>query len=182
MTYYAGPDLARAFRTVRTNTIQIAQEIPEEQYGFRPAPDTRTVAETLAHMAAQTRWHQRLHGVDKKTFVAFDDFMSYMKDVGAFEAGLAGRTKADLIAALEAEGESFSTWLASLSSDDLGQVVGFPPPIDPPKKTRFEMLLSAKEHEMHHRGMLMLVERLLGIVPHLTRARQERAAAATARS
>jgi uncharacterized damage-inducible protein DinB len=26
---------------------------------------------------------------------------------------------------------------------------------------------------MHHRGQLMLTERLLGIVPHLTRARQQ---------
>ena len=26
-----------------------------------------------------------------------------------------------------------------------------------------------REHEMHHRGQLMLTERLLGIVPHLTR-------------
>jgi len=34
------------------------------------------------------------------------------------------------------------------------------------------MLLSAKEHEMHHRAQLMLIERLLGIVPHLTRQMQ----------
>jgi hypothetical protein len=27
---------------------------------------------------------------------------------------------------------------------------------------------------MHHRGQLMLIERLLGIVPHLTRERQAR--------
>jgi hypothetical protein len=27
---------------------------------------------------------------------------------------------------------------------------------------------------MHHRGQLMLIERILGIVPHLTRQRQER--------
>ena len=33
------------------------------------------------------------------------------------------------------------------------------------------MLLGVKEHEMHHRGQLMLVQRLLGQVPHLTRAR-----------
>lgn len=32
-----------------------------------------------------------------------------------------------------------------------------------------------KEHEMHHRGQLMLIERILGIVPDLTRQRQERA-------
>ena len=27
---------------------------------------------------------------------------------------------------------------------------------------------------MHHRGQLMLIERVLGIVPHLTRERQAR--------
>ena len=41
-------------------------------------------------------------------------------------------------------------------------------------KTRFEMLAGTKEHEMRHRGQLMLMERLLGIVPHLTRNRQAR--------
>ena len=30
---------------------------------------------------------------------------------------------------------------------------------------------------MHHRGQLMLVERMLGITPHLTRQMQERMAA-----
>ena len=53
----------------------------------------------------------------------------------------------------------------------------------PPSKSRFEMLLGAKEHEMHHRGQLMVIQRLLGITPHLTRKRQDamaaRAAAAT---
>jgi uncharacterized damage-inducible protein DinB len=39
------------------------------------------------------------------------------------------------------------------------------------------MLLSSKEHEMHHRGQLMVIERILGIVPHLTRQMQERIAA-----
>jgi uncharacterized damage-inducible protein DinB len=29
---------------------------------------------------------------------------------------------------------------------------------------------------MHHRGQLMLIERILGIVPHLTRQMQERIA------
>jgi uncharacterized damage-inducible protein DinB len=39
------------------------------------------------------------------------------------------------------------------------------------------MILSVKEHEMHHRGQLMLVERIVGIVPHLTREMQARMAA-----
>lgn len=48
---YTGQDLGRAFRTVRKNTIRIAEDIPENQYGFRPAPGVRSVAETLAHIA-----------------------------------------------------------------------------------------------------------------------------------
>jgi uncharacterized damage-inducible protein DinB len=43
-------------------------------------------------------------------------------------------------------------------------------------KSRFEWLLGAKEHELHHRAQLMLIERQLGIVPHLTRQRNERIA------
>jgi uncharacterized damage-inducible protein DinB len=39
------------------------------------------------------------------------------------------------------------------------------------------MLMTVKEHEMHHRGQLMLIERMLGITPHLTRQNQARMAA-----
>ncbi len=39
------------------------------------------------------------------------------------------------------------------------------------------MLLGVKEHEMHHRAQLMLVERMLGITPHLTRQNEQRMAA-----
>ncbi|HEY1213017.1 MAG TPA: hypothetical protein VGE93_05235 [Bryobacteraceae bacterium] len=34
-----------------------------------------------------------------------------------------------------------------------------------------------KEQEMHHRGQLMLIERMLGITPHLARENQARRAA-----
>ena len=55
-----------------------------------------------------------------------------------------------------------------------------PPGAQPATKSRFEMLRSPKEHEMHHRGQLMLIERMIGIVPHLTRAAAERMAARAA--
>jgi uncharacterized damage-inducible protein DinB len=38
------------------------------------------------------------------------------------------------------------------------------------------MMSSPKEHEMHHRGHLMVIERLLGITPHQTRQMEERIA------
>jgi len=40
------------------------------------------------------------------------------------------------------------------------------------------MLLGVKEHEMHHRGQLMMLQRMVGVVPHLTRQMQERMAQA----
>jgi uncharacterized damage-inducible protein DinB len=40
------------------------------------------------------------------------------------------------------------------------------------------MLLSVKEHEMHHRAQIMLIQRMLGIVPHATRVFAERLAQA----
>ena len=35
------------------------------------------------------------------------------------------------------------------------------------------MIMSVKEHEMHHRGQLMMLERMVGVVPHLTRRMEE---------
>ena len=37
-----------------------------------------------------------------------------------------------------------------------------PPGANPDSKSRFEMLLSPKEHEMHHRAQLMTMQRMLG--------------------
>ena len=61
MTYYGGKELGASFRTVRNNTIKIAEEIPESKYDFRAAPDTRTVAHTLAHIAVGTGFQSYVH-------------------------------------------------------------------------------------------------------------------------
>ena len=65
MTYYSGADLARSFRVVRKNTLQIANDIPDGQYGFRATPNTRSVGELLAHIAASVRWTLNVHSVDR---------------------------------------------------------------------------------------------------------------------
>jgi len=171
---YDARNLAQSFRTVRKNTIQIAEEIPEEQYDFRAADGTRTVGETLKHIAVSTGWAARMHGA-RVTEAKFEMFAEFMAAAAAAEAQL--HTKADILKALHDNGEAFATFLEGLSDDVLAETVSFPAASNQPPKTRFEMLLSQKEHEMHHRGQLMLVERMLGITPHLTRQMQERLAA-----
>src|SRR5262252_6644045 len=145
MTYYGGKELANAFRTVRNNTIQIAQDIPEDKYDFRPSPDSRSVKQTLAHIATLTMFPMMLHG--ERIPIEQIDFMEFM----AMLEGL--------------KDEKF-----------FAEEITFRPGAQPPSRTRFDLLLAAKEHEMHHRGQLMLMQRMLGIVPHLTREAQERMA------
>jgi uncharacterized damage-inducible protein DinB len=173
MQYYSGQDLARSFRTVRNNTIRVAEDIPEEQYGFRAAPGTSSVAEMLAHIASAPRWAKSMH-TQRITHPDFATFRAGHEELMKYQATLT--TKAQIVDALRTGGEEFATWLAMLSDETLAERVYFPEGAQPPTKTRFEMLLSPKEHEMHHRAQLMLVERILGIVPHLTREQQARMA------
>ncbi len=177
MTYYSGKDLARAFRTVRNNTIQIAEEVPEEKYAWAPAPDTRTVGQILVHIAMGPGFQEALHRHEKRTNFDGLDFPKLMQQVWAEERK--PRTKAEIMAMLKETGESFAAWLETLDEAFLGEPFAMPANQQPPTKSRFEMLMGVKEHEMHHRGQLMLIQRLLGQTPHLTRQMQQRAAART---
>ena len=86
------------------------------------------------------------------------------------------RTKTEIIELLRKNGEDWATWLEGTSDAFLAESITMPPGGSPASRTRFDMLLSVKEHEMHHRAQLMLIERIIGVVPHLTRDRQARMA------
>ena len=171
MTSYGGKELASAFRTVRKNTIQIAEDIPESKYSFVGAPDVRPVAHMLAHVAIATRIWEEVHGKKLTTLVGFN-FFGLMDEFNAEENK--PRSKAEIVQLLRTEGEKFASWVETLTPEFLAETVTEPD--GKTLKTRFERLLGAKEHEMHHRAQLMLIERQLGIVPHLTRQFQERMA------
>jgi uncharacterized damage-inducible protein DinB len=173
MTYYGGKELAAAFRTVRGNTIKIAEEIPESQYSFKAAPDVRSIGQTLAHIAVSTGFQTYTHQ-NKVTDMQTVPFMELMQKFQAEEA--MPRSKAELIAYLKSQGEAFASFLEGLPESFLAEQVTMPPGMQPPTKSRFEMLLSAKEHEMHHRAQLMTMQRMNGLVPHITRDFQQRMA------
>jgi uncharacterized damage-inducible protein DinB len=176
MTYYGGKELAAAFRTVRDNTIKIAEEIPEDKYAFTPAPECRSIGKTLAHIALGPGFALAVHG-NKVTDLATLNFPEMMQQVIAEEAK--PRTKAETIAFLKSEGDKFEQFLQALPESFLAESVKLPPGAPQATKTRFEMLLGTKEHEMHHRAQLMTMQRMIGQTPHLTRQMQERFAQMT---
>ena len=180
MNYYAAKELADSFRTVRKNTLLIAQDIPQEKYAFRAAPDTRSVGELLAHIASACTLQYQLHAVERRSSLEGFDLPSFIKRVLAEETQ--PRSKDQILEMLRGSGEKWAGFVEGLTDDFLAEQVQMPPGTTPPSKSRFEMILGVKEHEMHHRGQLMLIERLFGIVPHMTREMQSRLAAAAAKS
>src|SRR3954464_6346287 len=99
MTYYGGKELAAAFRPVRANTIKIAEEIPENKYDFKAAPDCRSIGQTLVHIALGPGFALHIHG-NKITDLKQVNFGAIMQQVGAEEAK--PRNKAEIIAFLKA--------------------------------------------------------------------------------
>ena len=103
MNYYGGKELAESFRTVRKNTLAIAEDIPEDKYDFRPMPETRSVGELLAHIAIAQTFQQIIHGEERlggrpakavcaiRPDDAFNDFGAEGKEQRPLEEAWAGR-------------------------------------------------------------------------------------------
>src|SRR5216117_1541723 len=95
MTYYGAKELADSFRTVRKNTLLVAEDIPESQYSYRAAPETRSVGELLVHIASSPTMAEQIHGVERRKTLEGFDFMSYIGDMMANEK--TPRSKAQVI-------------------------------------------------------------------------------------
>jgi uncharacterized damage-inducible protein DinB len=163
MSLYGAPQLAASMRGVRQNTILIAGDIPESQYGFRATAETRSVAETLVHIAWLSTADRFMHEERRVDSLEGFDFGSLLEKSAAEEK--AARSKAEIIELLRVEGNRAVEWLEVLSDAFLSERVRLP---GGGSVTRFEMLLGTKEHELQHRAQLTVIERLLGIVPRFT--------------
>jgi uncharacterized damage-inducible protein DinB len=169
MNLYGPEQLAESMRTVRKNTIQIAEDIPENDYDYRPTPESRSVLETLVHITSLSRFDRIVHEEQHLSSLEGFDFGALFKKGEAEEKHM--RAKSDVVALLLAQGNGWCQRVEGLPESLLAEQVR---QRGGALKTRFEMLVGTKEHEIHHRGQLMVMERLLGIVPHLTRSRQSR--------
>src|SRR5437867_2037795 len=119
MSIYGGKDLASAFRTVRKNTIQVAEDIPESKYDFVAAPEVRSVAKMLTHVAISPRIWEEVHKKGLTTLVGFD-FFGMLDKFNTEEAQ--SRSKAQIVELLRSEGERFAAWLDTLTPEFLAEM------------------------------------------------------------
>ena len=135
MTYYGGKELADSFRTVRKNTLIIAEEIPEAQFDFRAAPEVRSVAEMLSHIAVSASRNYELHTVTRLTTFEGFDWGAFTEKRKQEEQRL--RTKPQILEALRQEGETWAGRLQGLPEDVLSADVHLSPQASPSSKSPF---------------------------------------------
>jgi uncharacterized damage-inducible protein DinB len=133
------------------------------------------VSQLLMHIALAPRIQEQIHAIERRTTLVGFDYPAFITRI--LEEEQQALPKVKIIEFLKTEGDRFAGWLEGVSDEFLAERVAMPPGMTPASMTRFEMLSAQKEHEMHHRGQLMLIERMLGIVPHMTREMQARFAA-----
>ena len=163
MSVYGIRELINGVRRVRADTIRIAEDIPESHYDFRPSPESRSVAETLVHIAFYWSFDRLVHEPRLDSLDGFD-FGAWIEQSRAEEA--LRRSKAEITELLRVEGEHFVEWLEQLPDRMLAEPVQMP---GGGSQNRFALLLVSKEHEIHHRAQLTVLERLVGVVPHAIR-------------
>lgn len=164
MPLYGTRQLADGMRAVRTDTLLLAADIPESQYHYRPTPESRSVAETLVHITWLASFDRFVHEEAHLDSLEAIDFGAVIKQSEAEEKRR--RSKADIVELLRTEGDRWVRWVEQLPDALLSEQVRMP---GGGSMNRFEMLLGTKEHEMHHRAQLTVLQRLLGVVPHSSR-------------
>ena len=163
MSLYSTRQLVDSMRAVRQNTTLMAGDIPEEKYAFRATPVTRSVAETLVHIAWLWTADHLIH--EERRLDSFEgfDFPALLATSAAEEQ--VTRSKAEIAEMLRVEGERATRWMEGLSDAFLSERISFP---GGGSVSRFEMLLGTKEHELQHRAQLTVLQRMIGIVPRFT--------------
>jgi uncharacterized damage-inducible protein DinB len=160
MNFYGPKQLADSIRTVRQNTLLIAENIHEDDYLFRPTADSRSIAEILIHIAFFSNFDYLFHEEEHVTAMEAFDFNQFLRDSKSQEKR--HHKKPELMDLLRDSGESWAEWVEFAPELFLAEGVA---QRDGTLKTRFEMILGIKEHEIHHRGQLTAIEKMLGVVP-----------------
>ena len=87
-------------------------------------------------------------GIERRTTLEGFNFPEFIRSIVAEEQR--PRSKAQIITLLRDEVERWAKWLESQSDEFPAERVKGPSGMMPPTKTRFEMLLGTREHEMDH--------------------------------
>jgi hypothetical protein len=121
MSLYGPKQLADGMRTVRKNTITIAEDIPEAQYDFRATPDSRSVRETLLHIASKMLFDVHIHEEENRGSLEGFDFGLFFSSLPTNEK--LPLSKNEILTLLVEGGERWPSWVDNLHEQRLAEIV-----------------------------------------------------------
>jgi len=151
-----------AWRDVREGLIDEVENIPADQFEFRPTPEVKSVKEMVQHIlevALMMTGELARPDTNLKRAPWPDLLQMYAAPAYAAE------TKEDLMALLRSQMDDAER--AFLAYGDLG-AYQFLERFDGQPGTKMQWLHHGIAQEMYHRGQLVTYARLLGLVPALT--------------
>lgn len=153
-----------AWGYTREGFIAEAANISADEYGFRPAPESRTVAELITHVI-ESGWMMagELSRPDGDfTRQSYEDHIR--EHAGAIDAD---QPRDALLELLRSSGEAGAARIREAGDLAMLQRIRR---FDGVEATRLSWMYHGIDHESYHRGQLALYARILGRVPALTRS------------
>jgi len=153
-------ELLDFWKEVRAGLIAELAQIPAEQFGFQPAPESRSVAGIIRHIVEVQKFSTgELCRPDT-------DFKRVpIRELVERHAAVAysGGDKEELIGSLRASMESAEAALRAFGEEALREKVQYGKTI-----SKLGILYFYITHEMYHRGQITVYERLMQIEPAAT--------------
>lgn len=153
-------ELLDFWKEVRAGVIAEFVQIPAEQFGFQPAPESRSVAGIIRHIVEVQKFSTvELCRPDTDfTRVPF-------RELAERHAAVAhtGGDKEELIGLLRSSMDSVEASLRAFGEEALTEKVQYGKTM-----SKLDILYLYVTHEMYHRGQITVYERLLQIEPAAT--------------
>ena len=154
-------NIIESWKEVRNGLIDEANQIPADQFGFQPAPDSRSVRQLLQHL------------VESQKFLVGEacrpdtNLMrgSFAENVKTYAPGVREVNEKDALLNLMRTAMEESAEKLRGAADELKNAMKR---FDGKEMNKLAFMSFAIAHEMYHRGQLTVYERLLNIEPALT--------------
>lgn len=167
-----------SFEKVRANTVQVARDIPEDKYDFRPVEGVNTVMEHFKKILNLTEFMVAMALYPEEIHITAENRPEWLKRLTWTDTDKI-TTQAQVAAALEQSIIEIRKRVMAADDTFLNSLFRA---TDGITKVRLWVVQCAKEQEMTMRAQLYLYERHLGIIPHTTRRQLEKEAARKAKS
>lgn len=154
-----GSEMVDIIRHMKTYTVAIANQMPEDKYDFKPTREdtVRSFAQQMKHIAVAVSFQSETL-LNRKEF----DPRETIRNFDRYEN--TAMTKTEIVNALSTSFDKLLAKLASMTEADFNQKYKLPFSGSDPKSLRV-LTMFVRDHITHHRAQAIIYLRAVGIEP-----------------